>query len=322
MLSNRGFRFAVAGLVCYAALFPVLSVDVLMRLFARFGHQDRANLALLVFFESTRFLRSGIALALVMLLLGRRVEFRYARALVLFLLFGALAYAMTFGGGGYVGPFQEWLTVTLREAGLSRAVLHTLFGYGWWPTWLALGALLRFSVLFPKPLEAGWINESGRADRAGFMRGVPGAGLDVGAATRATLLRAVQRGWLNAGPVWIICGAAALASIALRTHPARQLLWLPLLFGVGLVITALRAGFVAGDELERRQIRWLGRGALAGMLFFLAAGVVGLFGDGPAVAVGVFLLLTVAPGTLVAALAVAVLLDTRRPAPAQLSGAE
>jgi len=314
MLSNRGFRLATAALVCYAALFPVLSVDVLVRLFARFEHQDRANLMLLVFFESTRILRSVIALALVALLLGRRVERRDARALVLFLLFGAIAYAIAFRGGGYVGAFQEWLTRTLMHLGATRRTLFTFFGDAWWSTWFALAALLRFSVLFPRPLELQWIHESGHIDRKGFMRGVPGAGLDVGAAARNALHRVIQRGWLDSRPVWITAALLAVVSVLLQRHPARPLLWFPLLAGIGLVITALRAGYVAGDSLEQRQIGWLGRGGLGALFFLVCAAMVALLGDGPIAASGVFLLLTLAPGTFIGALAIAILLDTRREA--------
>lgn len=316
MMTNGGFRLAVAALVGYAALFPVLSVDVMTRLLARLGHQDRANLALLTLFESTRALRSVFALTLVALLFGRHMGRRDARALVLFLLFGAVAYSITFRGGPYVGPFQEWLTVTLLDLGVSRPVLYTLFGDAWWQTWFALAALLRFSVLFPRPLDIEWIHESGREDRAGLMRGVPGAGVDVGAASRAALHRAIQRGWLNAAPVWSVAALAALISILLQQSPARPLLWIPLLFGAGLVITALRAGYVAGNESERGSIRWLGRGALGALILHLAAGMVAIL-NGPIAAAGVSLLLTIAAGTLIGAFAMAVLHERSVAVPAQ-----
>lgn len=318
MMTNRVFRLAVAALVGYAALFPVLSVDVMMRLLDRLGHQDRANLALLTLFESTRALRSVFALTLVALLFGRRIERRDARALVLFLLFGAVAYSITFRGGPYVGPFQEWLTVTLLDLGVSRPVLYTFFGDAWWQTWFALAALLRFSVLFPKPLDIEWIHESGREDRAGLMRGVPGAGVDVGAATRAALHRAIQRGWLNTAPVWSVAALAAIISILLQKNPARPLLWLPLLFGAGLVITALRASYVAGDESERSRIRWLGRGALGSLLIHLVAGMVAIL-DGPVAVAAVSLLLTIAVAILIGGFAMAVLEERPVAVPAQLN---
>jgi hypothetical protein len=307
-LSRNAFRLSVLPLVLYAALFAVLAVDVVGRLAAGAPHQETGNLLLLLFFELMRAVRVLFALTLVGLLLIRSADRSDARALSLFLLFGVVAYAMLFSGGGYVGPFQEWLTMRLRNAGLSRRVLYILFGYASWPSWLALAGLVRFAVLFPEPLTVAAVERSGTDDRTGMMRSVPGAGVDIGAVFRRAMAWLVRRGWLEPLPVWLTAAAGAALSIALRTSQFRWALWAFWLFGVAIAITGLRASHHVGGDDARRRLRWIGRGALAGLGLCVAAGVVGLF-PGAASAVGVFVLLTLAPGALLLGLGIGLLSD-------------
>jgi hypothetical protein len=299
------FRLAVIPLLLYAAIFAVLSLDVIARLIARSGHQEIGNLLLIVFFELMRAMRVLIDLALAIMLLVRSVDRRDARALILFLLFGLLAYAMTFSGGGYVGPFQEWLTRSLRAAGFSRGLLFVAFGYGSWAAWLALAGWLRFSVLFPIELEPEAIAQSGARDRKGMMRSLPGAGLDIGQLFRRVSAVALRCGWLTGARVWIVAVIGAALTIALRPSQLRWLLWLPFLVGVGISITCLRASYTTGDEDTRERIRWIGRGAFAAITLFAITGVVGIW-ESAASAVLVFLLMTVAPGLFLIGLGMAV----------------
>jgi hypothetical protein len=308
-MSERGanwFRLAVLPVLAYAVLFAVLALDVAARLVAGASHQETGNLILLLFFESMRALRVLVGLALVVVLLVRSEQTAYARALVLFLLFGLIAYAMAFAGGGYVGPFQEWLTGTLRAAGFNRQQLHVAFGYEPWPAWLALGGLIRFAILFPKPLTPESVERSGGRDREGIMRSVPGAGVDVGALFRWLAASAMRRGALRPLPVWSTLIAGAALSIALRASPWRLLLWLPYLAVVAIAITCFRASYDAGDADARHRLRWFARGALVAFGLSVAAGLAGLR-SGPAGAVGVFVLLTLAPGALLFGLGFGVL---------------
>ena len=306
MNTTNWFRLAVLPVFAFAALFAVLSIDVSARLIAGSGHQETANLVLLLFFELTRAFRVLLGLTLVVLVLARSPLNEAMRALVWFLLCGVIFYAMAFSGGGYVGPFQEWLTRTLRTAGWSRTQLFVLFGYSPWAAWLSLGGLLRFAMLFPKPLAPDTVERSGGIDRAGLLHSVPGAGLDVGALFRRLAAAAIRSGVLRTVPVWIFAISGAVLSIALRTVSWRWVLWLPYLAGVAIAITCFRASFETGDEDARRRLRWIGRGALAALGFFIAAGLAGLR-SGPSGSVGVFVLMTLAPGSLLLGLGLGVL---------------
>jgi hypothetical protein len=290
----RRFRLLIAPVFLYALLLPVLSIDVVARLLANARTQETGTLVLLVFYESTRALVILLDLGVVACLVFGRAAQREARVLAWFLLFGGVAYAIAFGGGGYVGPFQEWLTRTLLARGVGRGVLSVLFGYPDWSEWLALAALVRFSLLFPQPINEAVIEGSGAQDRAGLMRSVPGAGLDVGSSARKLVVRAKGRGWLQDGPLWTFCALGALLSIVLRGSALKPLLWIPFFLLLAVAITAFRASYVAGDPDARRRIRWLARCSLAGLVLFVFSGIVGL-GESTASEIGVFVLLTLAP---------------------------
>ncbi|MEX2284766.1 MAG: hypothetical protein WEE89_19915, partial [Gemmatimonadota bacterium] len=102
----------------------------------------------------------------------------------------------------------------------------------------------------------------------------------------------------------VIVGAAL--SIALRTSPRRSLLWIPYVAGVAIAITCFRASYDAGDTDAKYRLRWIARGGLAALGLFVAAGLAGLR-SGPTGAVGVFILLTLAPGAILLGLGLGVL---------------
>jgi hypothetical protein len=310
MTSINRFRILTLPLLLYVALQPALALDVTMRLVAGWSTQDQANVVLLLFFELTRGLRSLFALMLAGLLLGHSARRAEVRALILFIVLSEMAWAMAFAGAGYAGPFQEWLTRSLLDLGLSRGLLAIVFGYPDWALWLALAALLRFAVLFPQPLTPASVDVSGAHDRTGMMRGVPGAGIDIGASFRRLTNALVQRGWLDSATAWSVAGVGAALSIVVRHQSIKSLLWFPFGLGIAVVITCLRASYVSGNENARQRLLWIARGAAVALALFAAAGVAGLI-ESPAAAIGAFVLLTLAPAALLAGLAAAMLQRTR-----------
>jgi hypothetical protein len=299
-------RWLLMPLVLYALLFPVLAIDVAARLIETAKTHDIGNLTLLLFAESTRALPALCGIALAVVAIARAKRNQHATSLALFLLLGVIAFAMVFRGGGYVGHFQEDFTRSLLSAGMPRGALLLLFGYPLWPAWLAAAALIRFAVLFPTPLTATEVDQSGIHDRAGMLRGTPGAGVDVGQVARNTLRSALQSGWLNALPVWTVALFGAFVSVLLRRSPVQKLMWIPLLIGIGVAITALRARYVAGDADTRLRLRWIARGTLAALAVFAVAGIMSV-GKSEGAAIAAFVLLTLAPTLLFGGLALALL---------------
>lgn len=306
MMPPNRFRLLVTPLLAYALLFPVLSLDTVARLISNFATQDKGNLLLLVYYELSRSVRTTLGLILIGLLLAKSVDRREARALVVFLLFGVIAYSMGFSGGGYVGPFQQWLTFALVDAGFTRWHLRLAFGFPLWPLWLAIPPLIQFSLLFPRPLDPATVIRAGEEDRAGLMRGVPGAGVDVGAGMRRFLARALQRGWLDSYHLWTAGIVGSLLSISLRHSGLRLLLWGPLLIGVGIAVTALRVGYINSTAEQRRRLRWLGRAAFAAFVLAALAGIISI-SESEAAAIAGFVLMTLAPGVLLLGIGFAVL---------------
>jgi hypothetical protein len=306
MTSSNWFRLAVLPLVLHVAIQPVLAADVAARLVVQWSIQDQANALLLLFFELSRGARCLIGLALVALLLGRKVITPHARALALFLLFGEMAYAMAFASTGFAGPLQERLSAFFIASGLSRPQLQIAFGYPDWALWLALAALIRFAVLFPEPLTLDAIEASGQNDRRGLLRQVPGAGADIGDWLRALTRRALRSGWLGGFAVWSMAVTGALLSVLLRGQMFKLVLWPPFALGLALAITSMRASYSSGEQDARIRLRWIARGALAGCAFFALAGIAGM-AAGRAAALSAFVLLTIAPGAVLFGLGMAVL---------------
>jgi hypothetical protein len=302
----RTFALVTLPVFFFALLPPALSIDVVTRLLANAEIQDKGNLALLVLYESTRALICLLGLTFAALLVRRRGAQPDARQLVWFLLFGVIAYAYVAGGGGYVGPFQEWLTRALMAWGFSRRVLYLVFGYPNWAAWLALAGLVRFSLLFPRPLSEESVAASGAQDRTGMMRSVPGAGFDVGRAARDFVVGAQRRGVLGGAQVWLACAVGALLSILMADSSLNVLLWLPYLAFFAVVLTALRASFVAGEADTRRRIWLLGRSATAGVLLFMLSALVGMR-EGVATEIASFVLVTMAPLAVLIGFAAALL---------------
>ncbi|HSL68813.1 MAG TPA: hypothetical protein VK864_01160, partial [Longimicrobiales bacterium] len=245
----------------------------------------------------------------------RNAHDRAARALAWFLVFAAAAQAVALGGSGYPGPWQELIASTLRGLGFSQRQLVLVFAEPAWPAWLALGALVRFSILFPEPLSASAVEQSGGRDRTGMMRSVPGAGVDIGQAARLLLATLLRRGWLEARPVSITAAAGALLSIVLEGSPLEYVLWTPFGLILGIAISALRAGFVTCGRIGQQRVRWLARASLtAAGLFGLSAASALARSEAGSVLVSV--LLTLAPLAILVGLAMAVLLpDPPHPRP-------
>ena len=310
MIPAKWFRLALLPLVLYVALYPVLALDVAGRLLSQWSIQEHGNVVLLLFFELTRGLRSIFGLALVALLAGKYAGQRSARLLALFLLFGEMAYGMAFSSTGYAGPFQEWLARTLLSSGVTRTQLAIVFAHAPWALWLSWAALLRFAVLFPVELTPTAVEESGARDRAGLLRGVPGAGIDIGSLFRRLAEGLLLRGMLAAAPVWTTGVTGALLSIALRGNRLAWLLWLPFALGLAVAVTCLRASYERGEDDSRRRLGWVARGAVVGLACFALAGIVGV-AQSVAAEITVFVLLAVAPCALLVGFGAAVLQRTR-----------
>ena len=297
------FRLAVAPIFAFALLFPILAFDVLVRLGSR-PEGFAGDARLLFWIELLRGVRGVLGIALAAALMKSVVRRDYGRALVVFLLFATIASTMT--GGGYVGPLQERLVGWLMSAGFSRGQMLILFAVPLWAVWLSLPGLLRFALLFPRPLTAADIERSGASDRPGLMRGVPGAGTDVGAALRALLSRMLLEDWLHPTRVWTVCLAGAALAITLRTSEAQPLLWIGIAAIATVAITALRASYVVAEPDDRRRIIWLARSAvIALVLFAVAAGL--SVGESVSREMIALILLSAAPAVMFAGITAAVL---------------
>lgn len=301
------FRVAMAPLFLFALLFPVLAVDVVLRLLGSIAGQEIGNLVLLLFYEVTRAAWMLVAIALAAALTLRSAERRDLQALACVLLFASIAYGMFFGSGGYAGHLQERLVRALLSIGLSRERIAVLFAFGLWPTWLAVGALLRFAMLFPEPLKPAQVRASGVHDRAGVMRSVPGAGLDMGALFRGLVARGIEGGWFRPRLVIPVSCAGAIASALFRNTAGLAASWVFLAIGIAIAVTALRASWSGGGPGVRRQLTWIGRGAAASLACFLAAGIAGGMIRSAVGAGAVVVLMTLAPAPLLVGIGSAVL---------------
>jgi hypothetical protein len=227
---------------------------------------------LLIFFESARALTTLLAMLLIAAVVRRGSATVGARAFALLLAFLTIWYTKAFSFASFPGFAQEKVALWLLAEGVSRRLLAVVFGEPAWALWLALGAFVRVSVLFPQVLAAEAIERPESARRAGMMRSVAFAGADVGEAFRRLSGRALREGWLGPLPVWsVTVGAAAVHYVIGRNPIADAVLGLLFVCGLAVGITALRAGYVASVNVERQRIVWVAQAALTAVLSFMLA---------------------------------------------------
>ena len=308
---ERGGFLVIAGLLMLLlALFPLLTLDSIGKLLSRRAFLDPGNFALIFYLEVSRVFTTVVALIAGLVLMARSSNESDGRALTLFLLFIGLTYEKVFGGTGFPGPMQEAFTLWLLGHGVSRGALLWLFGPVPWTIWLALAAMMRFSVVFPRPpLSADIIDASAAHDRKGMMRGSSVAGLDIGLVLRRISKRLLAMGAFRPLPVW----SAAIALIVVTTVIGRG--GRIALFGIAaslvaaLVITNLRASYNVVTPEEKARMRWLMLGCLTALSLFLVASVPVLFLDDPVATVPALALLTIAPAAIMVSMAVAVIYE-------------
>jgi hypothetical protein len=273
MLRTTLFRAVVALLLAYIATFFLMSVDVIVRVWVIRAQLGSAlDAGLLIFFESARALTTLLAMLLIAAVVRRGSATVGARAFALLLAFLTIWYTKAFSFASFPGFAQEKVALWLLAEGVSRRLLAVVFGEPAWALWLALGAFVRVSVLFPQVLAAEAIERPESARRAGMMRSVAFAGADVGEAFRRLSGRALREGWLGPLPVWsVTVGAAAVHYVIGRNPIADAVLGLLFVCGLAVGITALRAGYVASVNVERQRIVWVAQAALTAVLSFMLA---------------------------------------------------
>lgn len=307
-LQHWGFVVLAVSLLLFLALFPILTLDAVGKLLTRIATLEPGNLVLLLYLELSRAFTTIIAIAAALFLIVRSSRTADARALVLFFIFSALTYEKVFGTTSYPGPFQEHLTATLLNAGVSRSALVWLFGPVPWPLWLALAAALRFSVVFPyPPLSAAAIEESGRTDRRGMLRGAGIAGWDIGAGFRAVAKRTLAIGALRPLPLWTAAVLLIVITTLLPDNARAVLFAVAASFVTAMAITNLRASYNIISEAEKKRMRWLMLGFAAGGALFVIAALPMLFFDDPIANIPALVLLMVAPAVIVVCMAMGVL---------------
>jgi hypothetical protein len=317
-LQYIGFLLIAIVLLLLLAVFPVLTIDAIGRLIARIRGLEPANFILVLYLELSRAFTTVVALLAALSLVIRSSRAADSRALALFLIFSALTYEKIFGTTGYPGPLQSKLTISLLNLGVDSSTLVWLFGPVPWSVWLALAAALRFSVVFPRPpLSAEAIDESGRHDRRGALRGAGLAGLDIGAAFRTIAKSGLRAGVFRPLPLW----TAALVMTAITTvisDSARLILFATAASLVtALAITNLRASYNVVAETEKARMRWLILGFSIGGALFLIAALPLLFFNNTFATVPALVLLMLAPAIIVVCMALGVLytgpVDAREP---------
>ncbi len=303
-----GFPVLATLLLLFLAIFPVLTLDAIGKLLARAAQLERGNLALILYLELSRVFTTLTAVLTALFLVVRSAREPDGRALALFLIFSALTYEKIFGGTGYPGPLQERFTLTLLQAGVPRSVLFWLFGSVPWSLWLALAAIMRFSVVFPRPpLSAEAIDASGAQDRRGMMRGAGVAGLDIGAGLRSICKRALRAGAFRPIPIWLTAAALIVVTTVLTPGLRIALFAIAASTVTALVITNLRASYRVVEEKEKLRVRWLVLGFAIAAAFFVLASLPLLISERPVVTVPALVLLMLAPAAIMVCMALAVL---------------
>lgn len=279
MPENRtAFRWAVTALYLYGAVFVLLSVDLLVRVWGlRAAFPRFADVAAIFCFEITRSTVTAGALALGLWLAWRRAHDPAMRALAVGIGFAAVAFTQAAAFRSFPGGLQERLARWLLAHDVPAALLRFLFGSPAWALWFALAALLLFAARFPGPVSAESIARSGTRDRPGMMAGTGIAGLDIGSLFRDLTQRLVSAGAFR--PLPLALTAAALAALhhpVRESTPALLLVLLGAAVALGVVITLLRAGNTDADDVARDRLAALRAGAIAAAALFLVSGLVGL----------------------------------------------
>lgn len=286
----------------YAIIFPILTLDTLVRVFSRAQALETRNLFLLLFLEGSRLVTSIVGIALALILILRASDRADARALAMFLLFATITYEKLLGGSAYPGYGQERATMALLQAGLSPRLLSAAFGPNAWTLWAALAALLRFSAVFPRPIETGTLEASGTKDRRGMLRGSAVAGSDVGAAFRNVSMALQRKGVYRS----TVLAATASGMIVLHLLLGPGLVIAATAFVIGIVITNVRASFMTAEGTDRVRGIWITEGFLLALFMFLIGAAVFVVPRPDARMLG-FLVVMLIPATVMACLALAVL---------------
>jgi hypothetical protein len=304
------FRFASGALLIYLGVFALLSADVLVRIFLmRDRLPNASDAAILMALELARLLTTGLIIVLAAIA-ARRSRRAATRTFTFLLIFLGVWYTKAFAFENFPGHLQEWIALRLFGWGVPLAATQFIFGSPVWALWLALGALLRMSVTWPRPLDARRIAESGGRDRTGLLRSVSLAGADVGAAFRNAAVRLLEGGWLRARFVWPIVAVAGTLSTFIGSGrvdaqsvimtTARTLLIALFFTGFALAVTNLRAAYQVARRRQRWSVMWLMQGALTAAAAFLVSGLLSLRADA-ATATLSFAVVTLAPlGVLMA----------------------
>jgi hypothetical protein len=237
-----------------------------------------------------------------------RAAFLAAVALV----FVAVWYAKAFAFEGYPGHVQESVAAALLGAGAPLPVLDFIFGRPEWSLWIALGAVLRLSVTWPRPLDTVSIAVSGVRDREGMLRSVALAGADIGAAFRRLAVSLRTHGLLEARAVWPAVILAGAVDALVPAGPAAWLMASLLASGCAVATTNLRASFVRATRRQRNRILWVVAAAVTAGSAFVVSATLSFTGDAVASIIGLAVA-SLAPFSVLAMLAVVV---TRRPSAA------
>src|SRR5688572_27925241 len=268
MSSRRAVFIVLAALsFAYALIFPLLTIDSLVLLFSRPQAYETGNFLLILFLEVTRLFTTLVGIGVAAYLLIRASRRDEGRALAIFLLFATITYEKVLGGG-VIGTVQDSAARALIAGGVPGALLKLLFGAHVWTAWVAIAALLRFSAVFPRPLQAEALAASGREDRRGFLRGSAVAGADIGASFRAL------SGWLLARKAFspVPLAGFALLMAALNVLLAGRLhalvFWAAAVLALFVAITNVRAAYLVADNEGRSRTAWITLGLVLGLFMF------------------------------------------------------
>lgn len=271
MRSRRTAFLVLAALAfVYALIFPLLTIDSLVLLFARPQAYEARNFLVILFLEVTRLFTTLVGIGVAAYLLMRASDREEGRALAIFLLFATITYEKVLGGG-VIGPVQDSAARALIAGGVPAPLLKLLFGPQVWTAWIAIAALLRFSAVFPRPLQAESLEASGRADRRGFLRGSAVAGADIGASFRSLSRWLLERKAFGFAPLaaFALVMAAIHLLVAGRLHDL--VFWALAVLALFVAITNVRGAYLASDDAGRARTAWITLGLVLGLFMFLTS---------------------------------------------------